>query len=108
MEGDDGGSVAIVDSDGKKKTLASGFYTAQGLAWSPDGKEVWFTGSRVGANRALYAVTLRAAENRYRGARILRIGVNRFYRTRFDRCPRGFQLTPLSSDTHKFPSAEPA
>jgi Tol biopolymer transport system component len=58
MQGDDGGSVAIVDNNGKKKTLASGFYTTQGLAWSADGKEVWFTGSRVGANRALYAVSL--------------------------------------------------
>jgi serine/threonine protein kinase/Tol biopolymer transport system component len=58
MQGDDGGSVAIVDNNGKKKTLATGFYTTQGLAWSPDGKEVWFTGSHVGANRALYAVSL--------------------------------------------------
>jgi tRNA A-37 threonylcarbamoyl transferase component Bud32/dipeptidyl aminopeptidase/acylaminoacyl peptidase len=58
MQGDDGGEVAIVDNNGKKKTLASGFYTTQGLAWSADGKEVWFTGSRVGANRALYAVSL--------------------------------------------------
>jgi len=62
MQGDDGGSVAIVGSDGKKKTLASGFYTTQGLAWSPDGSEVWFTGSRVGANRALYAVSLNGRE----------------------------------------------
>ena len=28
----------------------------------PDGKEVWFTGSRVGANRALYAVSLDGRE----------------------------------------------
>ena len=62
ISGDDGGSVAVVSSDGKKKALASGFYTTQGLAWSPDGKEVWFTGSRVGANRALYAVSLSGHE----------------------------------------------
>jgi tRNA A-37 threonylcarbamoyl transferase component Bud32/dipeptidyl aminopeptidase/acylaminoacyl peptidase len=62
MQGDDGGSVAIVNKEGKKRTLASGFYTTQGLAWSADGKEVWFTGSRVGANRALYAVSLDGRE----------------------------------------------
>jgi eukaryotic-like serine/threonine-protein kinase len=62
ISGDDGGSLAIVGPDRKKKTLASGFYTVQGLAWSPDGMEVWFTGSRVGANRALYAVSLRGRE----------------------------------------------
>jgi serine/threonine protein kinase/sugar lactone lactonase YvrE len=62
LQGDDGGSVAIVGGDGKKQTLASGFYTTQGLAWSADGTEVWFTGSRVGANRALYAVSLTGRE----------------------------------------------
>ncbi|HVN76640.1 MAG TPA: protein kinase [Thermoanaerobaculaceae bacterium] len=62
MQGDDGGSVAVIGTDGKKKTLASGFYTTQGLAWSPDASEVWFTGSRVGANRALYAVSLAGRE----------------------------------------------
>jgi serine/threonine protein kinase/Tol biopolymer transport system component len=62
MQGDDGGAVAIVDTAGKKKILASGFYTTQGLAWSADGTEVWFTGSRVGANRALYAVSLSGRE----------------------------------------------
>jgi serine/threonine protein kinase/Tol biopolymer transport system component len=62
LQGDDGGSVAIVGGDGKKQTLAGGFYTTQGLAWSADGTEVWFTGSRVGANRALYAVSLAGRE----------------------------------------------
>jgi Tol biopolymer transport system component/tRNA A-37 threonylcarbamoyl transferase component Bud32 len=62
LQGDDAGSVAVVDNHGKMKTLASGFYTTQGLAWSPDGKEVWFTGSRVGTNRALYAVSLTGHE----------------------------------------------
>jgi WD40 repeat protein len=28
----------------------------QGLCWSPDGKEVWFTGTRVGGNRQLWAL----------------------------------------------------
>ncbi len=57
-QGDDSGFVAVVDLDGKKKTLTSGFDSMQGLAWSPEGKEVWFTGGTTGTDRPLYAVTL--------------------------------------------------
>ena len=32
------------------------FASAPGLAWSPDGSEVWFTAAEVGANRSLRAV----------------------------------------------------
>jgi eukaryotic-like serine/threonine-protein kinase len=62
LSGDDAGDVAIVDSAGHKKTLASAWLTVQGLAWSPTGNEVWFTGSRVGTTRALYAVSLDGRE----------------------------------------------
>jgi len=57
-QGDDSGSIAVVDLNGKKKTLTSEFYSTQGLAWSPDGKEVWFTAGMTGTDRPLYAVTL--------------------------------------------------
>ncbi len=52
---DDGGSVAVVDRAGKKRVLSKPFATAQGLAWSPDGSEIWFTAAEVGGNRALYS-----------------------------------------------------
>ena len=55
--GDDGGSVAVVDRAGKKTTLSKPFGSAQGLAWSPNGSEIWFTAAEV-SNRALYAVSL--------------------------------------------------
>jgi serine/threonine protein kinase/Tol biopolymer transport system component len=55
--GDPGGSVALVDLSGKKKTLASGFNRQEGLAWTPDGSEIWFTATRVGSARFLAAVT---------------------------------------------------
>ena len=55
--GDDRGSIAIMDLSGKKKTLSDGWESAQGLAWSPSGKEIWFTATRAGSARALYAVT---------------------------------------------------
>jgi Tol biopolymer transport system component len=56
--GDDGGPVAFVDRGGKKTTLSGVFASARGLAWSPDGSEIWFTAAQVGSNRAVYAVTL--------------------------------------------------
>jgi eukaryotic-like serine/threonine-protein kinase len=59
--GDDGGSVAVVDASGRKKALTKEFATEGGLAWSPDGSEVWFTAAEVGGNRALWAVSLSGA-----------------------------------------------
>jgi Tol biopolymer transport system component len=58
LAGDDAGSVTLVDLGGNKKTLSSEFYTAQGLVWCPDGKEVWFTATVTGIDRVLYAVDL--------------------------------------------------
>jgi Tol biopolymer transport system component len=59
---DDGGSVVIVDRAGKKTVLGGVYSSVQGLAWSRDGKEVWFTGTRTGGNRAVHAVTLSGSE----------------------------------------------
>jgi eukaryotic-like serine/threonine-protein kinase len=56
-EGDEAGSVAMVDRAGKKTILSGPWGVAIGLAWSASGDEVWFTAERGGAARALYAVT---------------------------------------------------
>jgi eukaryotic-like serine/threonine-protein kinase len=56
--GDDGGAVAVVDLTGKKTTLSTGWDSIQGLAWSPEGDEVWFSATRTGGDRSLYAVNL--------------------------------------------------
>jgi Tol biopolymer transport system component len=55
---DDRGSVMVVGSDRRGRGLCSGFASEQGLAWSADGREVWFTASTLGSNRSLYAVDL--------------------------------------------------
>jgi hypothetical protein len=44
---DDGGTVVVVDLSGHATTIAGPFTSEQGLAWSPDGKEVWFTAART-------------------------------------------------------------
>ena len=61
-QGDDAGSVAMVDLKGSKKVLTGEWFTVQGLAWSPDSKEIWFTASKTGTDRTLYAVTLDGKE----------------------------------------------
>jgi Tol biopolymer transport system component len=60
--GGDFGGVAVIDLAGHKKELDAGFSSAQGLAWSPDGNEVWFTATRAGSARALYGVSLAGKE----------------------------------------------
>jgi serine/threonine protein kinase/WD40 repeat protein len=62
IQGDDNGSLAIVDLKGNKKVLSGEWFTVQGLAWSPDGSEIWFTASKTGTDRTLYAVTLTGKE----------------------------------------------
>jgi DNA-binding winged helix-turn-helix (wHTH) protein len=54
--GDDRGDVVLVDHEGHRTVLASDWSSLEGLAWSPDGSEVWFTGTRVGADLTLQAV----------------------------------------------------
>jgi WD40 repeat protein/predicted Ser/Thr protein kinase len=56
--GDDGGAIAVVDVAGKKTTLSTGWDSIQGVAWSPSGDEIWFTATRTGGDRSLYAVNL--------------------------------------------------
>jgi eukaryotic-like serine/threonine-protein kinase len=61
-QGDDSGSLAIVDLKRNKRILSGEWFTVQGLAWSPDGNEIWFTASKSGTDRTLYAITLDGKE----------------------------------------------
>ncbi len=54
---DDRGSVEIVDLVGRRKTVAAGWETVEGLAWHPITQEIWFTAAKAGSARLLYAVT---------------------------------------------------
>jgi len=58
----DDGSVAIVDLAGHKTVLSTGWSDLTGLAWSPRGDEVWFTGDRENVAVELFAVTLAGRE----------------------------------------------
>jgi Tol biopolymer transport system component len=54
---DDRGSVNIVDLAGNNTVLSDGYWSARGLAWSPDGEEILFSASLSGGNFTVYAVT---------------------------------------------------
>ncbi len=53
--GDNVGSLCVVDSNGKKTTLSE--HGGQGIAWSPSGKEIWFS-----AGGALRAISLSGSQ----------------------------------------------
>ena len=66
--GDDRGSAAIVDRAGKMRALSRVFESTQGLAWSPSGAEVWYTGTTQGGLRSIEAVTLAGVQRAIYGA----------------------------------------
>ena len=56
---DDNGDLAVVDREGRRTVLAKGFQSLRGVAWSPNGSEVWFTSNNFPhAGVALRAATL--------------------------------------------------
>jgi serine/threonine protein kinase len=58
VHGDSRGWVTVVSTSGEVKKLTEEWNDQNGLAWPPDGDEIWFTASRSGEAQALYAVTL--------------------------------------------------
>ena len=54
---DDRGWVSVFDATGERKQLSREYATLQGLAWSRNGKEIWFTASDS-TDRQLYGVSL--------------------------------------------------
>jgi Tol biopolymer transport system component len=60
---DDRGSIALVPATGgRKEVLAHEWQSVNGLAWWPDGKELWFAADAGGPGRVLNAVTLRGKD----------------------------------------------
>ncbi len=55
---DDRGSVALVDLNGHFRLLSKEWASEDGLAWSADGKEIWFTAAETGYSRVLRAVDM--------------------------------------------------
>ncbi len=59
---DNRGDVAVLDRTGHLRTLSTGWEALEGLAWSPSGKEIWFSAAGSGSQYCIHAVTLSAKE----------------------------------------------
>ena len=77
--GDDRGQVGVVDLAGTSRFLTEPFASARGLAWTPDGRAIWFSAGRVGNVRAVLEVDLQGRQRMVDGA------------------PTGMTLTDVSS-----------
>ncbi len=55
---DNRGTVRVLDLNGQIKTLSREWDSESGLAWRPDGKEIWFTAVEKGNKLNLFAVGL--------------------------------------------------
>ncbi len=60
----DDGEIDVVDLEGNRKALSKGWLSIEGLAWSKDGKEVWFASNspHTGWADSIRAVTLSGKE----------------------------------------------
>jgi Tol biopolymer transport system component len=59
LPGDTRGTIDVIDVATKaKRTLSSGWLDVDRAAWHPSGSEVWFTATKSGLDRGLYAATL--------------------------------------------------
>jgi eukaryotic-like serine/threonine-protein kinase len=56
------GSLVAVDRSGAQRMLSKEWADIFGVAWRPDGREVWFTAARSGEFKALRAVALDGTE----------------------------------------------
>jgi DNA-binding winged helix-turn-helix (wHTH) protein/Tol biopolymer transport system component len=55
---DDRGYIRMLGKTGASRQLTVDWNSASGLAWTPSGREIWFTASKSAAQRSLYAVSL--------------------------------------------------
>lgn len=55
---DNRGVVSVVDISGHVQVLCGSWESESGLAWRPDGKEIWFTAAKKGNSLNLMAVNL--------------------------------------------------
>ena len=60
--GGDDGRVVILDKKGNRKTSSSFYSSVEGLAWAPNGKEVWFSAVPAGSARSVYAMDFSGKE----------------------------------------------
>ena len=58
LRGADNGFLAVIGREGEPRHLGQMYSSAQGIAWRPDGKEIWYTAADIGFFSQLHASTL--------------------------------------------------
>jgi eukaryotic-like serine/threonine-protein kinase len=89
---DDSGGVSVVNRQGTRTVLAEGFNSVRGVAWSPDGREVWYSAA-TGATGSSYVLLAASLAGRQR---VVYAGPTQF--SLFDIAPDGRVL--LSNDAN--------
>jgi Tol biopolymer transport system component len=64
VKDDDRGTVVIVDRERKRTTISKVWEAVRGLAWAPDGAEVWYTATDGGLQYAIHAAGVGRPEHR--------------------------------------------
>jgi hypothetical protein len=59
---DDRGVVLVLDREGKQKVISSEWEALEGMSWTPDGKEVWYSAAASGDQYCIRASNLKAEE----------------------------------------------
>lgn len=60
---DDRGAVLVIErASGAVRSVSEGWSSIAGLAWKPEGRELWFTAAKSGSNSALRSVSLEGRE----------------------------------------------
>lgn len=62
VAGGDDGRVVIIDTHGNHKANSTFYGSVEGLAWTPNGKEVWFSAVPQGSSRSIYGMDLAGKE----------------------------------------------
>jgi WD40 repeat protein len=62
VPGGDDGRVVILDTQGNIKAVSSFYASVEGVAWSPNGKEAWFSAVPAGSARSIYALDFSGKE----------------------------------------------
>jgi dipeptidyl aminopeptidase/acylaminoacyl peptidase len=58
VAGDNVGRVSVVDLEGAKRDLTPVYNSTRGIAWRPDGREIWFSAVVEHSNGQIFAVDL--------------------------------------------------
>jgi eukaryotic-like serine/threonine-protein kinase len=68
VAGNNFGFLAVIDRNGRKKTLSSEFDSLSGMAWDPAGDSIWFSGSDATTRGVpgLFKVTLAGLQHQVR------------------------------------------